>query len=505
VLMLSDGSVTNVSNDPALDRSPGWSPDGQFLVFHTRSRGDDIYTVDAGGSNATPLTDDVAHERCPTVSPDGRWVAFESLASGNWDIWALDLTGVDPLLQFTTDPGRDQDPDWAPDGSRLCFMSDRAGNRDIWTIDPDGSNPQAETFDVGDDDQPSWSPFPVGAGTQMAIVPPDGVSVGVEFTADVAIRGAVGLVGFETSIAYNRDMLDFIGVTPGNFLTAGADQFFSEGEDDPTEGIVRNVFGAGYTIDNPDTAVDGSGVLFQVTFVPKEGSEAFLGLADVIFPDENGAEIPHDVGLTALVVSDVSYDVNLDILDLALVARDFGRLSSVPSRTDLNRDGRVNILDLAVVAVHFGENIGASAAPARLPVAGQAGSISVWLRELRDANDGSLGRARAIVVLEQLLSMVAPTRTALLPVYPNPFNPETWVPFDLRDEANVTVSIYDASGRRVRHIELGRRSPGSYRTRDKAAYWDGRTDTGEVTASGVYFVELAVGLYRETRRIVMLK
>ncbi|MEO2003711.1 MAG: S8 family serine peptidase [Candidatus Poribacteria bacterium] len=510
VLTLRDGSVTNVSNNPALDRAPDWSPDGQFILFHTRRHGDDdIYMVAIDGTSERLLTTDAAQDRAPAVSADGRWVAFESQRSGDWDIWILDLDEVEPPRPLTTDVGRNQGADWSPDGSRVCFMSDRSGNRDIWTIAADGTDIRQETFDVGIDDQPSWGPFPVGSATQMAIVPPENVRVGAEFTSDVVVRSAVGLVGFETDIVYNPDMLRFVGVEAGDFLTPGGDQFFSEGEDHPEDGVVRDVFGARYTTDSPETSVDGTGVLFRVTFVALDGGEAFLGLEDVILSDENGAEIPYQKALTELVIFDIAYDVNLDnvvdILDLALVARDFGRLSGVAGRTDLNRDGRVNILDLAVVAAHFGENIGTNAAPARLPAAGQASDISAWLRELRGVNNGSSQHARAITILEQLLSMVAPQRTALLPAYPNPFNPETWVPFDLRDEATVTVSIYDVAGNRIRQIELGHRAPGVYRTRDRAAYWDGRTDTGEITASGVYLVELRAGDYRETRRIVLMK
>jgi len=100
---------------------------------------------------------------------------------------------------------------------------------------------------------------------------------------------------------------------------------------------------------------------------------------------------------------------------------------------------------------------------------------------------------------------LAPYATAALPNYPNPFNPETWIPFDLSGAANVTVSIYDSAGNRVRYMDLGQRQPGAYRTKDRAAYWNGRTDEGEATASGVYFVELTAGAHRETRRIVMHK
>ncbi|MBT3266666.1 T9SS type A sorting domain-containing protein [Candidatus Poribacteria bacterium] len=98
-----------------------------------------------------------------------------------------------------------------------------------------------------------------------------------------------------------------------------------------------------------------------------------------------------------------------------------------------------------------------------------------------------------------------PGGTAFLPNYPNPFNPETWVPFDLSESANITVSVYDAEGHAVRRLDLGWRPAGAYRARDRAAHWDGRNQQGEVVSSGVYFVELIAGGRRITRRIVLRK
>jgi WD40 repeat protein len=98
-----------------------------------------------------------------------------------------------------------------------------------------------------------------------------------------------------------------------------------------------------------------------------------------------------------------------------------------------------------------------------------------------------------------------PTSATLLPNYPNPFNPETWIPFDLRDDAKVVISIYDASGSIVRRLDLGGRPAGAYRTRGRAAYWDGRDNYGEVVSSGVYFAELVAGIRRRTQRIALRK
>ncbi len=98
-----------------------------------------------------------------------------------------------------------------------------------------------------------------------------------------------------------------------------------------------------------------------------------------------------------------------------------------------------------------------------------------------------------------------PSETVFLPSYPNPFNPETWIPFDLHDSVGVTVSIHDAGGRVVRRLDLGELPAGTYRARDRAAHWDGRNEQGELVSSGVYFAELRAGAYRSTRRVAVRK
>jgi TolB protein len=98
-----------------------------------------------------------------------------------------------------------------------------------------------------------------------------------------------------------------------------------------------------------------------------------------------------------------------------------------------------------------------------------------------------------------------PALSALLPNYPNPFNPETWIPFDLAKASEVTVTVYDVLGTPVRRMELGHREPGAHRARGSAAYWDGRNGHGETASSGTYIVELRAGAFRELRRILLLK
>ena len=97
---------------------------------------------------------------------------------------------------------------------------------------------------------------------------------------------------------------------------------------------------------------------------------------------------------------------------------------------------------------------------------------------------------QGIISLEELLNSVTPEKTVLLPNYPNPFNPETWIPYDLAEDADVRIHIYNLKGQSIRQLKVGFQTAGTYRTRSRAAYWDGRNAAGEPIASGVYFYTL---------------
>ena len=98
-----------------------------------------------------------------------------------------------------------------------------------------------------------------------------------------------------------------------------------------------------------------------------------------------------------------------------------------------------------------------------------------------------------------------PSKTALLPNYPNPFNPETWIPYHLAEPADVTLRIYAADGKLVRSLALGHQAAGIYENKSRAAYWDGRNTIGERVASGIYFYTFAAGEFTATGKMLILK
>ena len=112
---------------------------------------------------------------------------------------------------------------------------------------------------------------------------------------------------------------------------------------------------------------------------------------------------------------------------------------------------------------------------------------------------------RGIAVLEELLARLLPKETTLLPNYPNPFNPETWIPYQLAKSADVTLHIYSVKGELVRTLALGHQVAGMYQTKSRAAYWDGRNLQGELVASGIYFYTLSAGDFTATRKLLIRK
>jgi hypothetical protein len=93
----------------------------------------------------------------------------------------------------------------------------------------------------------------------------------------------------------------------------------------------------------------------------------------------------------------------------------------------------------------------------------------------------------------------------LLANYPDPFNPETWLPYYLSHDADVTIRIYNSLGQLVRTLTLGRKTADIYLDKDEAAYWDGKNEAGEKVASGVYFYQLQAGNSTVTRKMLMVK
>ena len=201
--------------------------------------------------------------------------------------------------------------------------------------------------------------------------------------------------------------------------------------------------------------------------------------------------------------SDVNQDGTVNIQDLVLVANEVGHPGppNAGANADINADGDVNILDLVQVANNFGEEV-----PAAPVVNGPTfEQIQNWLTQARQADDDSQSFRRAIDVLEALLRSVRPETTTLLPNYPNPFNPETWIPYQLANASDVQITIYDTRGVLVHTLALGHQSAGYYTGRNRAAYWDGRNGLEESVASGVYFYRLQTDETSLMRKMVIRK
>jgi len=109
------------------------------------------------------------------------------------------------------------------------------------------------------------------------------------------------------------------------------------------------------------------------------------------------------------------------------------------------------------------------------------------------------------LALKELEGLLAPSETKLLQSYPNPANPETWIPFELSQAADVLIRIYDNSGRLVRKLDLSWQESGIYRSKGRAAYWDGRNEQGEKIASGVYIYQMTVGEKMYLRKMIVVK
>ena len=226
------------------------------------------------------------------------------------------------------------------------------------------------------------------------------------------------------------------------------------------------------------------------------------------YGDENDISSP-GIGIVVNEIASqfTDYDANRDgvvnVLDLVFIAGRFGQ--SGPNSADVNGDGVVSILDLIKVAGALNEAAAApSLHPTVLPML-SASDIRGWLIQAQSLDFVDAELQRGILLLEQLLTALIPKETELLLNYPNPFNPETWIPYRLAEDAFVTLTIYDQRGRVIRRFNVGYQTAAVYESRSQAIYWDGRNEVGDRVASGIYFYTLTAGDYSATRKMLILK
>ena len=319
-------------------------------------------------------------------------------------------------------------------------------------------------------------PTTVPSSAIVSITPSPVLSpaIGEQLAFNVDIAGGQNVAGYQLTWEFDSTALRYISSSQGDYLAGGVGN-----------GDGRLVTGAFKVLAVKASTVSISGYLIGsdgIRYIPTFES------AEVIVP----------------LLGDVNRDGVVNILDLVLVASSFGQqVSGDPA--DVNEDGVVNIVDLVKVAGALG-NTGAapSVQPQALAILTTA-DVKQWLTQAQglDLTDAML--QRGVIFLEQLLAALTPKETTLLPNYPNPFNPETWIPYRLANAADVTLTVYNIKGAVVRQLDLGHQPAGYYTDRMKAAYWDGRNKSGESVASGVYFYQLRAGDYIALRRMVIVK
>ncbi|MDE0688029.1 MAG: leucine-rich repeat domain-containing protein [Candidatus Poribacteria bacterium] len=377
-------------------------------------------------------------------------------------------------------------------GKNVLLVATRTGGNGFW-----GFNPEAEYTVLNPR---------VGYAFSQPII-----ETGDTFTLEIRAEDVGNLGGWQFDITYDPAVLEAVEVNEGDFLkTGGGATFFQRGTIDNRLGKIKGLSAARLGEDG----VSGTGTLLSLTFTAKSVGQTQLKLNNFQLAAITGKPITVEAQEIVITVEgkqttgDVNRDGQVSILDLVLVARHFGKTVPAHSEADINGDGVINVLDLILVSQNMGGSNGL-AAPSMLSVDDidrlNPVIIQAWIERAHVEDDGSIAFQEGIANLQRLLASLIPKETVLLPNYPNPFNPETWIPYHLANPSDVTITIYDTRGSIVRRLDLGHQREGYYTSRGRAAYWDGRNAVGERVASGVYFYQLQVDHLSLLRKMIVLK
>ena len=323
-------------------------------------------------------------------------------------------------------------------------------------------------------------------------------AIAERLTLSLDIKDGENVTGYQATVGFDSSALRYVSSSGSDYLSADAFVVPAVAKENEVTLAATSLAdssngdGTLATLTFEVIAVKASAVtLSQVSLVDSDGEQSFP-----LVEDGQVIEPPPLVG-------DINGDGVVNILDLVQVAANFTETGE--NDADVNGDGVVDILDLVQVAGALGN---AAAAPSIYRDAVEMlneTDMRQWLIQAQQFDLTHATSQRGILFLERLLAAFPPKVTALLPNYPNPFNPETWIPYHLAADADVELSVYDSQGRIVRTIDLGHRQAGDYATRSDAIYWDGKNTHGEEVASGVYIYRLTAGEYSAARRMVIVK
>ena len=406
------------------------------------------------------------------------------------------------------------DLDGAPRGITLDIASSKIywtdySNNGVWRANLDGTNAHVVAIGVSNptaiglhDGTVNIQATPTAAITDAVVsISPASVAspaVGQQLQLSLKITDGEAVAGYQATVQFDRTLLRYVSSANGDYLPAGA--FFVE----PTvEGNLVKLNAASLAGEST-----GDGTLATITFEVITLKGSTLTLSDVLLTDTAGeAFVPtvENAEITESIQSkgDINGDGMVNIQDLVLVASNLGKTGQ--NTADVNGDRIVNIQDLVLVAGALGNSAAAPSLHLQSLDTLTAADVKKWLSEAQQWDLKDITSQRGILFLQQLLITLTPKETALLPNYPNPFNPETWIPYHLVKDANVTLHIYAVNGTLVRTLTLGHQPAGMYQSRSRAAYWDGRNAFGEPVASGIYFYTLTAGDFIATRKMLIRK
>ena len=492
-------------------RSVVFSPDGQLLASAGRDNTIRLWDANAG-RHLHILTEHTDWVNGVSFSPDGK-----ILASGSSD-QTIKLWEVSTGRRIRTLTGH---TDWvsgvsfSPDGQILASGS---GDHTIklWEVSTGrhlrtliAHSQPVHDVAFSPTEQKLVSGHEDGAvllwelpATHIRIIPADLLSpdIGKQFTVNLNIVAGENVKAYQASLTFDSAAIRYVSSANGSFLPAGA--YYVP----PVVSENKVTLGATSISD----VSNGDGTLATVTFEVVNNQDSYIDLSDVILTgsqDEELHTLAHSARIELSVFGDLNRDKTVNIQDLVLVAVSFGQtVSEEGNPADINGDGVVNIIDLVTVAGALGNSAAAPSALAQAQkVALKRTDVQKWLNEAQQLQLTDPTSLQGIRFLEQLLAALTPKETALLPNYPNPFNPETWIPYQLASPADVSITIYAANGTLVRKLDLGHQAVGVYQHRSRAAYWDGKNAVGEPVASGVYFYTLTAGEFSATRKMLILK